>query len=193
MTGKKVLIVLGVVLLGAAVVAANLYYRRDTGLSVAGRGTAGTRPGSDRLGIGQSAAQASGERLCQHHGTRNSRRCRRGPAREGRTVPPRDRSEATRGTDAARRSQRRRRPIVAAIGAHASRARAREPRPRPPESEASGGSLERRTDDARESRASAERGRRSRSRSPGRGRRTSKRTKLESGRSRPACRRRATT
>ncbi len=34
MTGKKVLIVLGVVLLGAAVVAANLYYRRDTGLSV---------------------------------------------------------------------------------------------------------------------------------------------------------------
>ena len=34
MTGKKVLIVVGVVLLGAAVVAANLYYRRDTGLSV---------------------------------------------------------------------------------------------------------------------------------------------------------------
>ena len=34
MTGKKVLIVLGVVLVGAAVVAANLYYRRDTGLSV---------------------------------------------------------------------------------------------------------------------------------------------------------------
>src|SRR5262245_47790161 len=35
MTGKKVLIVLGVVLLGAAVVAANLYYRRETGLNVA--------------------------------------------------------------------------------------------------------------------------------------------------------------
>jgi len=35
MTGKKVLIVLGVILLGAAVVAANLWYRRDTGLSVA--------------------------------------------------------------------------------------------------------------------------------------------------------------
>jgi HlyD family secretion protein len=34
MTGKKVLIVVGVVLLGAAVVAANLYYRRDSGLSV---------------------------------------------------------------------------------------------------------------------------------------------------------------
>ena len=34
MKGKKVLIVLGVILLGAAVVAANLYYRRDTGLSV---------------------------------------------------------------------------------------------------------------------------------------------------------------
>ena len=34
MTGKKVLIVLGVILLGAAVVAANLYYRRDTGLNV---------------------------------------------------------------------------------------------------------------------------------------------------------------
>ena len=34
MTGKKVLIVLGVVLVAAAVVAANLYYRRDTGLSV---------------------------------------------------------------------------------------------------------------------------------------------------------------
>jgi len=34
MTGKKVLIVLGVVLVGAAVVAANLYYRRDTGLRV---------------------------------------------------------------------------------------------------------------------------------------------------------------
>jgi HlyD family secretion protein len=34
MTGKKVLIVLGVLLLAAAVVAANLYYRRDTGLSV---------------------------------------------------------------------------------------------------------------------------------------------------------------
>jgi HlyD family secretion protein len=34
MSGKKVLIVVGVVLLGAAVVAANLYYRRDTGLSV---------------------------------------------------------------------------------------------------------------------------------------------------------------
>ena len=34
MTGKKVLIVLGVLVLGAAVVAANLYYRRDTGLSV---------------------------------------------------------------------------------------------------------------------------------------------------------------
>jgi HlyD family secretion protein len=34
MTGKKVLIVVGVVLLGAAVVAANLYYRRDTGLNV---------------------------------------------------------------------------------------------------------------------------------------------------------------
>ena len=35
MTGKKVLIVLGVLALGAAVVAANLYYRRDTGLTVA--------------------------------------------------------------------------------------------------------------------------------------------------------------
>src|SRR5688572_16843008 len=35
MTGKKVLIVVGVVLLGAAVVAANLYYRRETGLNVA--------------------------------------------------------------------------------------------------------------------------------------------------------------
>jgi len=35
MTGKKVLIVLGVILVGAAVVAANLYYRRETGLSVA--------------------------------------------------------------------------------------------------------------------------------------------------------------
>jgi HlyD family secretion protein len=34
MTGKKVLIVLGVVLLAAAVVAANLYYRRETGLNV---------------------------------------------------------------------------------------------------------------------------------------------------------------
>ena len=34
MTGKKVLIVVGVVLLGAAVVAANLYYRRETGLNV---------------------------------------------------------------------------------------------------------------------------------------------------------------
>jgi HlyD family secretion protein len=34
MKGKKVLILLGVVLLGAAVVAANLYYRRDSGLSV---------------------------------------------------------------------------------------------------------------------------------------------------------------
>ncbi len=34
MTGKKVLIVLGVILVGAAVVAANLYYRRDTGLNV---------------------------------------------------------------------------------------------------------------------------------------------------------------
>ncbi len=34
MTGKKVLIVLGVVLVAAAVVAANLYYRRDTGLNV---------------------------------------------------------------------------------------------------------------------------------------------------------------
>jgi HlyD family secretion protein len=34
MKGKKVLIVLGVVLLAAAVVAANLYYRRDSGLSV---------------------------------------------------------------------------------------------------------------------------------------------------------------
>jgi HlyD family secretion protein len=34
MTGKKVLIVLGVILVGAAVVAANLYFRRDTGLSV---------------------------------------------------------------------------------------------------------------------------------------------------------------
>ena len=34
MTGKKVLIVVGVVLVGAAVVAANLWYRRDTGLSV---------------------------------------------------------------------------------------------------------------------------------------------------------------
>src|SRR4030095_14729795 len=34
MKGKKVLIVLGVVLLGAAVAAANLYYRRETGLNV---------------------------------------------------------------------------------------------------------------------------------------------------------------
>jgi HlyD family secretion protein len=34
MTGKKVLIVLGGVLLAAAVVGANLYYRRDTGLNV---------------------------------------------------------------------------------------------------------------------------------------------------------------
>jgi len=35
MTGKRVLIVLVVILVGAAVVAANLWYRRDTGLSVA--------------------------------------------------------------------------------------------------------------------------------------------------------------
>jgi HlyD family secretion protein len=34
MTGKKVLIILGVVVLLAAVVAANLYYRRETGLNV---------------------------------------------------------------------------------------------------------------------------------------------------------------
>jgi len=34
MTGKKVLIILGVILLGAAVVAANVWYRRDTGLNV---------------------------------------------------------------------------------------------------------------------------------------------------------------
>jgi HlyD family secretion protein len=34
MTGKKVLIAVGVVLVGAAVVAANLYYRRETGLNV---------------------------------------------------------------------------------------------------------------------------------------------------------------
>ena len=34
MTGKKVLIILGVILVGAAVAAANLYYRRDTGLTV---------------------------------------------------------------------------------------------------------------------------------------------------------------
>jgi HlyD family secretion protein len=34
MTGKKVLIILGVLVLAAAVVAANLYYRRDTGLNV---------------------------------------------------------------------------------------------------------------------------------------------------------------
>ena len=34
MKGKKVVIVLGVILLGGAVVAANLWYRRDTGLSV---------------------------------------------------------------------------------------------------------------------------------------------------------------
>jgi HlyD family secretion protein len=34
MTGKKVLVILGVILVGAAVVAANLYYRRDTGLNV---------------------------------------------------------------------------------------------------------------------------------------------------------------
>ena len=34
MTGKKVLIVLEVILVGAAVAAANLYYRRDTGLNV---------------------------------------------------------------------------------------------------------------------------------------------------------------
>jgi len=34
MTGKKVLIVVGFVLLGAAVVVANLYYRRETGLQV---------------------------------------------------------------------------------------------------------------------------------------------------------------
>jgi HlyD family secretion protein len=34
MTAKKVLIVVGVILLGGAVVAANLWYRRDTGLSV---------------------------------------------------------------------------------------------------------------------------------------------------------------
>ena len=35
MTGKKVLIVLGVILVGAAVVGANLDYRRETGLNVA--------------------------------------------------------------------------------------------------------------------------------------------------------------
>ena len=34
MTGKKVLIIVGVVLLAAAVAAANLYYRRETGLNV---------------------------------------------------------------------------------------------------------------------------------------------------------------
>ena len=34
MTGKKVLIIVGILLLGAAVVAANLYFRRDTGLNV---------------------------------------------------------------------------------------------------------------------------------------------------------------
>lgn len=38
MKGKKVLIVLGVILLLAAVVAANLYFRRDTGLSVQSEG-----------------------------------------------------------------------------------------------------------------------------------------------------------
>ena len=35
MTRKKVAIIIGVLLIGAAVVGANLWYRRDTGVTVA--------------------------------------------------------------------------------------------------------------------------------------------------------------
>ena len=63
MSGRNFFIGLAIVVVGAAVVGANIYFIRDSGLTVDDRADQGARPRGHRLGLGQDSAEAPG----QHH------------------------------------------------------------------------------------------------------------------------------
>ena len=68
MSRKNVLIAVGVVLVGAAVVAANLYFKKDKGLTVTTDVDQDARPRSHRVGVGKDSAEAP-----RQHQRRNRR------------------------------------------------------------------------------------------------------------------------
>ena len=68
MSRKNVLIAIGVVLVGAAVVGANLYFRREKGLDRDHRHDQDARPRGGRLGFRQDSAEAAGQDQRRHPG-----------------------------------------------------------------------------------------------------------------------------
>ena len=158
MSWKKVSIIVGIVLVLAAVVAANLYLRRDTGLSVNAEGVRAR----DLEAIVSASGKIQPKRQVNISANTTGRVTRAGgrrrPARQDGPVPARNRPAVARRPVAARRSQRRGRAVVAAAVAHLGRAGASvDARPRAAEPEAAAGAVERRADDARSARAGPER------------------------------------
>ena len=109
MTRKNILIAVGVVLVGAAVVGANLWFKRDTGAHGHDRSHQDARPRGDRVGVRQDSAEALVNISADTPGrVVESRRQRRRPRQEG-PVPAADRSASRcgRASTAARRRCRR--------------------------------------------------------------------------------------
>ena len=112
MTRKNMLIAVAVVLVGAAVVAANLYFKRDKGLTVTTESIKTRDLEAIVSASGQDPAEAAGQHQRRHAGPRRRpRRQRRRPGHEG-PVPAADRPEVA----AHARRQRQRRVAQAAEG-----------------------------------------------------------------------------
>ena len=208
MTRKKVIITIVVVVGPRRRRGANIYFRREQGLTVNGRSHSRARSRSARLGVGQGAAEAAGQHLGAADGPGDASRGRGRTARQGRSVPARNRSAPARRPVAARRGLRRRgavRLVQARVGVEQARGQRSNRRRRA--SSSSQQNLKRQQDlwkdglTTREgTRAGAERSDRSRGRPQGpraghhgpRSRK-SRRANSRSSRSRRAWRRRATT
>ena len=90
---KKVLIIVAVVLVGAAVVAANLWYAARYVSRRHRRGDQGSRPRGHRVGVRQDSAEAPGQHQRRHPRPGRRARGQRGRPRDPRAVPAADRSE----------------------------------------------------------------------------------------------------
>ena len=73
MTRKKVLIVVAVVLVGGAVVGANLYFKRETGVNVTAEAIRARDLEAIVSASGKDPAEAPGQHLGQHHGPGDAR------------------------------------------------------------------------------------------------------------------------
>ena len=193
---KKILITLAVVIVGGAVVGANLYFKREQGVTVTTEAIRARDLEAIVVGVRQDPAEAAGQHLGQPDGPGDAARGRGRPAGQGRPVPARDRPAVARRPAPARRGQRRGAAVAPAPGARptSSRRESSLDARRSRTSSASRSSVQGRPDHARSSSS----GRRTsvdaaRGRPQGARSRRSRHRNSRSSRSRPAWRRRGTT